>query len=515
MAAGSTTVTVNAAEQQPLSGIAGVSCALDGGGSGWTAGGQATVTATADGVHTIECQALTNAGTWSPIASYTLHIDSTPPTLSFSDGPDQGRWYGSAQSIQVSAQGAPGLAPVALISCTINRQASTYPGNAGAGHRAVPRRLTALPGRGSGRKRVRDLGMAVPDRDDTAIRVLRCTQSGRSRPRRGRGRGRARRRRRRRDRDPDRRRLAATADHLQPDHGQLSASIPDDGSIPDGTYPLRAIVWDAVGNQATITSDQTGTPETVTLPLRIVTQMHVGRASLLTNRCTLTRVPLPSGNRKLRGQHPRAKIVKHCTTIAVPAPGTPRLSYGQAASVQGLIQTADGEPIAAARLDVRAQAPGWTGQSAGTITTDLQGRFTYRISPGPSRTITFSFPGTGTLRGTAATLNMLAAGKATITASRTARAGRPLRLSGRLLGGYIPTDGTLIQLQYRLSGYPEGWEPFDVLVHTRRNGDWSTTVKLPTDAAGFTYLIRAVVSPQTGWPFTGAVTNIVSRHVRR
>jgi hypothetical protein len=143
--------------------------------------------------------------------------------------------------------------------------------------------------------------------------------------------------------------------------------------------------------------------------------------------------------------------------------------------VQGLIQTADGEPIAGAQLDVHEQAPGWTSQRAGTVNTDLQGRFTYRISPGPSRTITFSFPGTGTLRGTAATMIVVVAGKATLTASRTARAGRPLRLSGRLLGGYIPTDGTLIQLQYRVTGYPEGWAPFDVLVHTRPNGHWSTT----------------------------------------
>jgi hypothetical protein len=81
------------------------------------------------------------------------------------------------------------------------------------------------------------------------------------------------------------------------------------------------------------------------------------------------------------------------------------------------------------------------------------------------------------------------------------------------VGGYIPPGGTLLQLQYRVAGYPEGWAPFDVLVHSRRNGTWSTTVTLPRNAAHFTYMIRAVISAQNGWPWTGAVTNVVTRRV--
>ena len=42
--------------------------------------------------------------------------------------------------------------------------------------------------------------------------------------------------------------------------GELTATVPDDGSIPDGIYPLRALATDAVGNQATITTNADGTP---------------------------------------------------------------------------------------------------------------------------------------------------------------------------------------------------------------------------------------------------------------
>jgi hypothetical protein len=104
-------------------------------------------------------------------------------------------------------------------------------------------------------------------------------------------------------------------------------------------------------------------------------------------------------------------------------------------------------------------------------------------------------------------------GRATITASPVARAVQQLRLSGRVLGGYIPPGGTLIQLQYRVAGYPEGWAPFDVLVRSRRNGFWGTSVTPPRSAAHFTYLIRAIIAGQNGWPWAGAVTNVVTRHV--
>jgi len=296
--------------------------------------------------------------------------------------------------------------------------------------------------------------------------------------------------------------------------GELTATVPDDGSIPDGIYPLRAIVTDAVGNQATITTDADGSTETVSLPLRIVTQLHVGDATALAKRCTLTRLTLPAANPKIVDQRPRAQLVKHCTTVTVPRSHGPlTLAYGQLGSVQGLLQTADGQPIAGAHITATAQPSGWPTQPAGSATTDLQGRFAYQLRPGPSRTITFAFAGTSTLRGTTATSSALVAGKATITATTTARAGRALLLSGRLFGGYIPPRGTLIQLQYRITGFPQHWAPFDVLVRAHRNGTWSTSVPLPSSAAGYTYQIRAVVTTQTDWPYTQTTTNTITRHI--
>ena len=373
------------------------------------------------------------------MATYTLRIDSTPPTLSYSNGPDQGRWYASAQSIDVSSQGAAGLAPVALISCTLAGHTTTYPGD--QAHITVPSPGGSLVCQAQDQAGNRSpsqawqflidttppTGYFAPSDPHNPAAVAVQTADSQSGVAGG-------------EIDIQ---LAAGWQRLatayDPSSGELTATVPDDGSIPDGTYPLRAIVLDAVGNQATITTDANGTPQTVSLPLRNVTQLHVGDSSVLTRRCTLKRATLPSGKHHVSGQRARAKLVKHCTTVAVPrANGPLTLSFGQRASVQGLLQTADGEPIAGALVTVSAQPPGWPSQPAGSVTTDLQGHFTYQIAPGPSRTITFAFPATSTLRGASATTTVLVAGKATIAASTTARAGQALRLSGEHHGRLHP-----------------------------------------------------------------------------
>ncbi len=298
--------------------------------------------------------------------------------------------------------------------------------------------------------------------------------------------------------------------------GKLVATIPDDASMPDGQHALQAVVWDAVGNQATITTNVNAAPESVLLPLRILTQIRVGQASVLTTRCALTLVRVRSPTRRTGHQRPARRSVRRCETVALPSPGGGlKLNYPQAGSVPGMVLTADGEPIAGAQVNVSEQSPGWTDVPAGTVSTGPDGRFTYQIAPGPSRTITFSFLGTATLRGATGSMDVQVAAKGTLTAGKTARANQPLRLAGRLLGGYIPTGGTLIQLQYRVLGYPEGWAPFDKLVRAGQNGYWATSITLPRKAAGFTYQIRGSISAQNEWPFSGAVTNVVSRHVLR
>ncbi len=125
----------------------------------------------------------------------------------------------------------------------------------------------------------------------------------------------------------------------------------------------------------------------------------------------------------------------------------------------------------------------------------------------------FSYPGTAVLRAASATTGVNVIGKGTMTVGPHAVAGKPLRITGRLYGGYIPSDGVLVQLWYRVKGIPAGFGPFDHAIHTSSNGAWSITFPVSMGARGYTYLFKAVIALQTGWPFLATSTNVVERHV--
>ena len=293
--------------------------------------------------------------------------------------------------------------------------------------------------------------------------------------------------------------------------GRLTAIVPDDGSLPDGNYALRAIVSDAVGNTATITTDQNGTPEIVTVPLRIVTRLALGRARPLVRRCSLSRIV--TGQRsEVRKQRVAVRVVRRCSQVPGNGAGA-GLRFGQRASVSGLVVTADGEPVAGALVQVSQQPAGWGSQPAGTVTSDSNGQFSYTIGAGPSRTITFAFPGSATVRPSAATTAVNVLGKAGIAVSRSVRAARAVRMRGTVLGGYIPTGGVLVQLQYQVSGLSLGWAPFHTPVRTDSHGRFNVTFRLPAGAAGYRYLFRALVAGQDSWPYRSALSNTIVRAV--
>ena len=155
-------------------------------------------------------------------------------------------------------------------------------------------------------------------------------------------------------------------------------------------------------------------PESVTLPLRIVTKLVVGPAQ---------------ASAAASGERPLA------------------LRFGERARFTGLLETVDGSPIPGQRIDVTQQATGWQSTPVGAVTTGADGRFAYELPAGASRVITFSYPGTAVLRSSAAASGVAVRGRGRIAVGRSVTAGRPLRVTGRLYGGYIPSGGALVQLQ--------------------------------------------------------------------
>ena len=256
---GPQTITVTGTEAQPLSGISSVSCQQDGGGWITADGPVESVHVTSDGVHTIACYATTAAGVKSATAIETVQVDSVAPTIGFSNGPNESSWATTAQSIDVTATKPAGSSGVAQVSCTLNQQTTTYTNTGNPDSETV--KITVQPPGGDLSCKAQDNAgnwstpqawnflidnttptgafLATDPSDPTQVAVQVAdsvsgvkgvqielqTADG----------------------------WQPLATSLDPSTGVATATIPDSGSLADGTYQIQALVWSLAGNEATIT----------------------------------------------------------------------------------------------------------------------------------------------------------------------------------------------------------------------------------------------------------------------
>jgi hypothetical protein len=189
--------------------------------------------------------------------------------------------------------------------------------------------------------------------------------------------------------------------------------------------------------------------------------------------------------------------------VAIPAPADGRavlravfesagrsattLRWGESRRIAGTLRRPDGQPIAAARIAVTslARVASAAPVPLAAATTDGDGRFTYTLRPGVSRTLTFAY---GAARATVA-----------------ARVIPHVILHAR-------RSGTVVRLSGRIPGTPAGLRK-RVELQVRRGTTWRTftTTRLTSTGGRFSYRhrtratrFRAVVRAEPGWPFLTA-----------
>jgi hypothetical protein len=499
--------TISAAAGGP-SGIYGYQVAVDGSPTGdWHAknsSGTFDISGLSDGVHTLEVRAFSGAGVSGPVSTTTIRIDRQPPTTTVgSDTPQaQTQWVNHPVTFTLGCTDQPGLSGCQSIS---------YQLDGGAGQTADGSSTTVTVST-SGQHTLKawstdnagNVGQAV---SEPALIDLGSPQ-GYFEPG-----------------DPSNP-LLVVADVADPDSGvaggqiqiqqtgtwqdlpttydgagHLTTMIPDT-SLPDGSYALRALVWNAAGNQAIINADVDGSAEVITIPLRLGSQLDVAKATALVRRCTAHVVRLRP-QLKARNQRPPALLAHRCRLIPVPEGGAElTLGHEQSATLGGLLQAADGQPIADAQVIVTAQPPGWPSRSAGTVTTDSQGRFSYTVAPGPSRTITFTYQGTATVRPVTSTRTVAVRAAGTLNLVHpVVYLGQYARFTGRLRGGYIPRGGAVVEVQALDRGI---WRTI-ALAQTNRRGVWRAEYLIKSGPGR--YPIRAQIENVGGYPYLTAYTS--------
>jgi hypothetical protein len=165
------------------------------------------------------------------------------------------------------------------------------------------------------------------------------------------------------------------------------------------------------------------------------------------------------------------------------------LRWRESRRIAGTLRRPDGQPIAGARIAVTSLA---RVASAAPVplpaaTTDGDGRFTYTLRPGVSRTLTFTY----------------GAARAAVT--------------GRVIPHIVlraRRSGTIVRLSGRIPGAPAGLRK-RVELQVRRGTIWRTftTTRLTLTGGRFTYRhrthatrFRAVIRTEPGWPFLTSST---------
>jgi hypothetical protein len=130
-----------------------------------------------------------------------------------------------------------------------------------------------------------------------------------------------------------------------------------------------------------------------------------------------------------------------------------------------------------------------------------------RLPPGPSRQVSAQVVPTATSRG--ASSQPLAISVRTRIALRVSSSvarvgGRPIVLRGRIahLSASLPSDGKVVQLQFRLPGLP--WREFRT-VRSDTSGRFRYAYRFSDDdSRGARFQFRAYAPAQAGWPFEPA-----------
>lgn len=264
----------------------------------------------------------------------------------------------------------------------------------------------------------------------------------------------------------------------------------DDERLPDGRYRLSARVADSAGNERTSNQFSGGGVAEVTFPIRLATTLKVGKP------------------RRIRSQRRHGRR-RHARTVY---DATPRIGQRRRLRVYGRL-SARGEPVANAPVQIttrleRGNAP---IEPAGQVTTSGTGRFSYLIAAGASRTVAFRYPGAPKVRAASRTVAVGVRAKTTLRASRRlVPNGETVRFGGHAIGGYVPANGKLIELQFFARGR---WRTFET-VRTDPTGRWGYTYRFDGTRRTVRFRFRARVPPETGYPYITGRSRRVSVTVR-
>lgn len=314
--------------------------------------------------------------------------------------------------------------------------------------------------------------------------------------------------------------------------GSLSAS-PSEVAVPDGGVGATTIAWEmAEQADAEVWVAVNGQPETLFARARrgyetaavIPAGMTIFKLYKGTERRVLldwASVTGKASSASAAGPPPAipascqsspvsagARLVARVKGVRSQRGREAHVRYGKRVRMRGRLTRSDGAPLAGAAVCVVAREAVSTGRirSADSVTTDARGRFSYVLSPGPSRSVEFVHR----LGERAASASVMVRVRAPVRlrASRRAlRSSQGLTLSGRVRAQDVPM-GTLVEIQAQRG---RRWQTFGT-ARTGREARFRFRYSFTRTLGVQKYRLRARVPTQAGLPFApGASRPVVVR----
>ena len=175
---------------------------------------------------------------------------------------------------------------------------------------------------------------------------------------------------------------------------------------------------------------------------------------------------------------PTVALRRSCTGSTSRLANRANVAFGRPVRVHGLLMSSAGLPLAGQPVAVMTAPDNGSDAftEAAAVTTGPNGRWSATLPPGPSRIIEASYAGSPTVLPATGSATVVTPAKIELTRVTPNRTpwGSTVRITGRVLGGYIPATSKLLRLDLGVVGIP-GLSKIQGIPNVSPDGRFTTT----------------------------------------
>jgi hypothetical protein len=174
-------------------------------------------------------------------------------------------------------------------------------------------------------------------------------------------------------------------------------------------------------------------------------------------------------------------------------------------TLHGVLMSSAGLPLAGQPVAVLTAPDNGSNAfaQAAAVTTGPDGSWTATLPPGPSRIIEASYPGSPTILPATGSATVITPAKIVLTSVTPDRTpwGSRVRITGRVLGGYIPASSKLLRLDLGIVGIP-GLRKIQGIPNVSPDGTFTTTYKFARYQGVVRFWLQVSSLAEADFPFS-------------